>query len=268
MNTINKILILAIFIFILNHLTDGKLLDTVLSLFDTYKDKFENFIDNTVKINHNNSNDLYDFINDLINSDYNIKNIHKENVINITPTFNIFIIEQLNKILNFHGYKFTDIHLTNKPSYSNTKLGTLVESFNINSNAFFRGTFIGSVDIEFDLIVKNKYEIIITNANILNIKNIPDKNIHDKIINKPFKNSKSQKKAIKKNNELTSKMNDSFNNYFVDRENYDELFIKPSSTTKQQQQQHVEFNDTDNSLIPSAVEFSSYEQTSETESSN
>ena len=48
-------------------------------------------------------------------------------------------------------------------------------------------------------------------------------------------------------------MNESFNNHFVPRENFDDLFIKP------QQSNDVIMNDTDNSLIPTIEEISSEE---------
>ena len=63
---------------------------------------------------------------------------------------------------------------------------------------------------------------------------------------------------------MATKMTESFNNHFVGRDNYDDLFIKPAT-------QHITegfMNDTDNSLIPSIVELSTYEQTSVTETSN
>ncbi len=46
-------------------------------------------------------------------------------------------------------------------------------------------------------------------------------------------------------------MVESFTNHFVNRENYDDLFIKPAS----QNQDNLQ-TDTENSLIPSNIEFS------------
>jgi hypothetical protein len=62
---------------------------------------------------------------------------------------------------------------------------------------------------------------------------------------------------------MATKMTESFNNHFVGRDDYDDLFIKPTNSYI------VEgfMNDTDNSLIPSIVNLSSYEQSSVTESS-
>jgi len=56
-------------------------------------------------------------------------------------------------------------------------------------------------------------------------------------------------------------MNDSFNNNFVEIKNNDELFIKPSNTNENN------MNDTEFSLIPSNVNLSSYEQSSDIVSS-
>lgn len=57
-------------------------------------------------------------------------------------------------------------------------------------------------------------------------------------------------------------MTDSFNNHFVGREDYDELFIKPTNSYGND----CFMNDTNNSLIPSIVNLSSCEQFSKTES--
>lgn len=63
--------------------------------------------------------------------------------------------------------------------------------------------------------------------------------------------NKIKNKAQKQNIELTNKMVESFTDHFVDRENYNELFIKPSSQNQASLQ-----SDTENSLIPSNIEFS------------
>jgi hypothetical protein len=62
---------------------------------------------------------------------------------------------------------------------------------------------------------------------------------------------KIQNQAFQQNNELTSKMNNTFNDILVSNDTND-LFIKP------QIQKHVSFenNDTDNSLIPSIDDIS------------
>ena len=62
--------------------------------------------------------------------------------------------------------------------------------------------------------------------------------------------TKNQQQALDKNQKMTSKMTESFNNHFVPRENFDELFIKPHQNTE------GFMNDTDNSLIPTIDEIS------------
>jgi hypothetical protein len=83
-------------------------------------------------------------------------------------------------------------------------------------------------------------------------------------IEKPMKNTLIQQKAIQKTHDLATKMTDSFNNYFIGREDNDNLFIKPTDSYITE----GFMNDTDNSLIPSIIELSSYEQMSNTDTSN
>jgi len=63
-------------------------------------------------------------------------------------------------------------------------------------------------------------------------------------IKNPINPNKNQLQAIERNNKNNTKMNESFNNHFVPRENFDELFIRPQSNSE------AFMNDTDNSLIP------------------
>ena len=165
--------------------------------------------------------------------------------------------------------------------------------FNISANVSYRGKPLGSVVISFetflrkDMIYPKQLKhglLIITNVKLLNrkhaekqtknkssiykLENEPDGNLdsptqNQKRLEKPIKNTLVQNKAIIKNQQLATKMTESFNNHFVGRDNYDDLFIKPNN-------QFITegfMNDTDNSLIPSIIELSSYEQSSETESS-
>ena len=88
--------------------------------------------------------------------------------------------------------------------------------------------------------------------------------INQKDIKNPLKPTLAQKKATQKTQELATKMTESFNNYFIDREDNDDLFIKPSKPYKTESF----MNDTDNSLIPTIVDLSSYEQSSDNETSN
>ena len=60
---------------------------------------------------------------------------------------------------------------------------------------------------------------------------------------------KSKNNHIDDANIIMNKMNDSFDKYFVNRELYDDLFIKPNGKMSK-------LNDTENSLIPSIVELS------------
>jgi len=98
-----------------------------------------------------------------------------------------------------------------------------------------------------DLIIDEKvfqYQNENDNVNVNEIVNIESETLN-------HINNENENQAIKQNIELSNKMVESFTNHFVNRENYDDLFIKPSSHNQDNLQ-----TDTENSLIPSNIEFS------------
>ena len=124
--------------------------------------------------------------------------------------------------------------------------------FKINTTVYlnngFKKRFVGNFIFSLELFIHedkytnfNKYSIQSTKnefISIINIKllgNIPKKNINNN-------------KAINNNNN-NNKINDSFNNHFINRDIYDDLFIKPAETSNM-------INDTENSLIPSIINIS------------
>lgn len=328
MNMINKILILVIVVFLINHLTDGKILETIKSYFTICKEKVEGFIGLTytnkkgVHPNHPvipyeiqrdfpfiNKNDpdylddetykLYSFMKNLVNVNTNITELtpsrHKK--IPADPQMINEIMNQLTKILNCHGFRFSNIKLLDKIHWHENHRGKEIELFSISADVSYRGKSIGSVVMNFETFLRKdrfcpkelKHGLLtITNVklisrnhpgNITKEKKISSPYIVDdtepegcvasptqyqKELKKPMKNNQAQKKALQKTQEMANKMTESFNNHFVGRDNYDDLFIKPTN-------QYITegfMNDTDNSLIPSIVELSSYEQSSVTETSD
>ncbi len=325
---INKILILIIIIFLINHLTNGKILDTIKSYFIICKEKVEGFIGltytNKKKIYpnhpiipyelqrdfpHINKNDpnkldnesyiLYNFMKNLINVNTNYSELtpSKDPSIPADKTLINDIMNQLTKILNCHGFRFNNIKLLDKIYYRENYRGKEIELFNIKANVSYRGKPIGTVIMNFETFMrKDRFcpkEFINGLLTITNVKLIERTHLggitkekiikspyivsennepvgyvetptkYQKEIIKPMKQTHAQKKAIQKNQEMATKMTESFNNHFVGREDYDDLFIKPTNTFVTE----GFMNDTDNSLIPSIIELSSYEQPSITESS-
>jgi hypothetical protein len=326
---INKILILVIVVFLINHLTEGKIMETIQSYFTICKEKLEGFIGLTytdkrgIYSNHPvipyelqrdfpfiNKNDpdtldeesykLYSFMKNLVNINTNFTELTPSNSKSI-PADQVLVDElmkQLYKILNCHGFRFDNIKLLDKIYYRENHRGKEIELFSISADAFYRGKPIGSVVMNFETFLrKDRFcprelkngLLTITNVKLINrthpgnitkekkIKSayivedndepegcVASPTQFQKQLNRPIRQNQAEKKALQKTQEMASKMAKSFNNHFVGRENYDDLFIKP-------QNQYVSegfMNDTDNSLIPSIVELSSYEASSDTQTSN
>lgn len=325
---INKILILVIVVFLINHLTDGKIMETIKSYFSVCKEKIEGFIGLTYSnkkgiypnnlnipyeiqrdFPYNNKNDpdyldeesykLYGFMKNLINVNTNYSELTPSRELSIPADKALIndIMNQLTKVLNCHGFRFTNIMLLDKIYYHINHRGKEIELFSISADVSYRGKSIGSVIMNFETFLrKDRFcpkefrnglltitnvklldrkhpggitkEKIIKSPYIVNDSNDPDGCVvsptqYQKEIKKPIKQTSVQKKAIQKTQEMATKMTESFNNHFVGREDYDDLFIKPINSYVTE----GFMNDTDNSLIPSIVELSSYEQLSITESS-
>lgn len=313
MNIINKILILVIVVFLINHLTEGRIIETIQSYFNMCKDKVEEFIGLTytnkkhIIPNHPdipyeiqrdfgyiNKNDetykLYNFIKNLINVNINFSELTPSQETRI-PADKVLIndiMNQLVKILNCHGFRFNNIKLLEKIFYYENHIGKEIEVFNISTDVLYRGKSLGSIVINFKTymkkdiffpkefvnglltianvkIIDHKYPSKITKETIIENPYINGPKGYDesttkqhKEIKNPMKQSQPQKKAIQKAQEMTTKMTESFNNHFVKRKEYDDLFIKSTHSNINE----GFMNDTDNSLIPTIVELSSITETS------
>jgi hypothetical protein len=324
MNIINKILILIILIFLINHLSDGQIIKIIKNTFCTCKTKVDHFIGLTNNAStdnpnvivpsipyqtqkdfpYNNNNDtldddtydLYKFLNNLITVNVNMYELTQDNSnrLKVSDIFKKEIYDELNKIFNCGEYSFNDITFLSELYYYNNNTGKTIEPFEFKSNIAYKNKTIGSIVIYIECFMrKDKFYyqpnqtgyLTIQSIKLINrtysdgktkekiwrsaYKLIPTKNEDSIIEEKVFQyqnenenenveseslkhiNNKNENQAIKQNIELSNKMVESFNNHFVNRENYDDLFIKPAS----QNQDNLQ-TDTENSLIPSNIEFS------------
>lgn len=324
MNMINKILILVIIIFVINHLTEGQILNTLKRYLIICQEKMEGFIGITYTnkkgvypnvqvipyesqrdfpyINENDIDNLddetyrlYRFINNMVTPNVNMYELtaSRGKKIKASSDFLKEINNHLERIFNSSGYKFFNIKIIDSIIYYENPRGKEIEPFNFSSNVSYQGKSIGSVVINIESFLReDKFYYKPMNSGFLTITTIrlchrkhpnninkekkwvsayklehpsgmsPSKSISH--LKKPMKPSKSQQKAMEQNKKMTSKMTESFKDHFVSRENFDELFIKPSHS-------HITegfMNDTDNSLIPSIVDLSSYEDSSALQTSS
>jgi hypothetical protein len=314
MNLTNKVLILIIVVFLINHLTEGKIIETLKGYLAICQKNIEAFIgiDSEETLNapnvpyarqldfaYLNRNDidnlddetynLYNFVNNLVTPNVNNYDLTKsDNDEYIADdTFKNDLVTHLNKIFNCRGYRFNNITLLDELIYFNNPRGKDIQPFTFKANVSYQGNPVGSVVLYVESFLRqDKYFsskngfLTITNIRLQD-RTYPDNKNKEKVWYSAYKlkptqmpnksrkrqlnPTKNEKEAIREAVNLASKMNDSFNSQFVDRDNLDHLFIKPQETHKTD----GFLNDTDNSLIPSIVDISNtYEQTSETESSS
>jgi hypothetical protein len=307
MNLVNKILILVILVFLINHLAEGKIIDTLQKYLNSCVSNVENFIGLTYPrkcINSNvpnipyqrqkdfpylNKNDpdvldaesyeLYTFLNEMITPNVNIYELTKsrEKRISAPEALVREIYTHINNIFNCKNYKFNNLRILSNIYYYENPRGKDIEPFEFSADVSYKNKFIGSVIINLECFIReDKFYSKPMESGFLSILNV-------RLLNRTYPNGVDKEKvwktlyklepddqylkldknesriidklesdAIAKNNELANKMTESFTNHFVNRENYDDLFIKPTIPTK-----HVTFQlDTENSLIPSIIEFS------------
>ncbi len=319
MNLINKLLFLIIIIFLINHLTNGQISETIKRYLMLCQDKIENFTGLTlfnnkkyltmtdfacdIEANKNlpylNSNDInnlddemysfYRFINNMVTPNINTYELKSSRTkkIQSDSALNQEILNQMNKIFNSKGYKFNNIKLIDNIFYYENKIGKDFEPFNFTADITYREKYLGKVLINIELFLReDKFFYKPMKTGFLSIINIrllditypdnkkktldSDYKIHPKsqsslingqvqthLDNKPinYEASKTEQKAIIHTQNLANKMNEQFNEHFVDREDYDDLFIKPDNKFVTDSF----MNDLDNSLIPSIVNLSTCE---------
>jgi len=222
---------------------------------------------------------LYRFINNMVTPNINIYELTSSRGKKIKASNELVkeIIVHLERIFNCSGYKFSNLKLMDQIVYYENPRGKELESFNFSSDVSYHNKSIGSIIINIESFLReDKFYQNHMKSGYLTITNIRLANrIHPNGINKekkivsayklessprnqsriknPINPNKNQLQAIERNNKNNTKMNESFNNHFVPRENFDELFIRPQSNSE------AFMNDTDNSLIPTIDEISSEE---------
>lgn len=266
MNLINTILILIIIIFLINYFSNGQIFNTLNRIFNNCKQNVESFTgkqnmcsqSNNINIpfstqldfpyiNKNNINNLdeetyglYEFINNIVTKNINTYELTPSYGQRTKATKNIEneIVAILTNIFNCKGYSFNNIKLNQDIYYYDNYRGKEFEPFIFTTDIMHNNKNLGNITLVIDCFLR--YDKKNNLLSIISLK-IIKRNSTDKI----------QKQAIQQNNELTSKMNNTFNDICVTTDN-NELFIKPQI----QKQVSFENNDTDNSLIPSIDDIS------------
>jgi hypothetical protein len=282
----NKILILIILIFLINHLSDGQISKIFKNTFNTCKINVENFMGLTYEPSqktslqnipyqsqkdfpYNNHNDelddetygLYKFLNNLVTVNVNIYELtpNDSDRIKVSDKLKEEIYDELNKKFRCSEYRFDNITFLSDLYYYKNYTGKSIEPFEFKSNIIYKKKSIGTVIIYIECFIRDdKFSDFLT---IQSIKLI-NRTYSDKVWRSaykliPTKNENSNKDSHKyntyilENNIQQNKMVESFTNHFVNRENYNDLFIKPPTHNQNSLQ-----SDTENSLIPSNIEFS------------
>jgi hypothetical protein len=274
---INKILILVISILLINYLTEGKIIETIYRYLTTCKDKFESFVNikrtsMSNNISENDSYQLYRYVNNMVTPYVNVYELTSDRTHKLAAPISLVneLIDHISKIFNSSGYKFDNITILDKIYWYENARGKDIDAFNFSADIKYRGKSIGTwiFNIEcflredkfFDKPLSSRFLTIInirqtngTGKQIISAYKLDQSNLvktPDVVFNKQPKHVET---AIKTAVEMTEKMNESFNGHFVSIDNDDKLFIKPTNTTNQNANRFV--NDTENSLIPSIIDF-------------
>jgi hypothetical protein len=225
------IIIILIIIYFINYLTNGGIITRITNLLSYCKNNIENVNSTNTTINDK----LYNFINQFINHNINTYELAKLNTERILfdRKLNIKIIDYIEKLLNSGEFIFSDIKLLNNLFYYKNINGKYLEIFKFSANVSSKNN--------------NKLEKL---GNLIFGMEIF---IHDNILSEHITvlNIKLLGNNISENN-LVESVN--YTNNKFPYEFYDGLFIKPKETI---------VNDTENSLIPSIINISPDESSSD-----
>ena len=271
MNTINQIIILLILFLLINNLVEGKLLEKVTLLFNNCKSQVENFIGltypnskgvyfSTPQFGYDNQKDftylsnsdanevsynLYRFLNNIVTPNVNNYSMTADNTEKLQDNdMDKNIIKGISKSFNNQIYNFSNIKLLDDIYYYNNTRGKDIEPFSFTADVKYRGKYIGKIKLYIEAFLKREDNtFVILNLRLQDIKYANDIKIKDNIWYpqkeiKMYQITPHEVEAMEDTKKLADKMDDSFNNYFVKR-NDNELFIEQN-------------NETD-SLIPSYV---------------
>jgi hypothetical protein len=201
MSLINTFLILAILIVILNHLANGIIVEWLNKYVEAGKDLFTNTIEKFqgltlvnkkgVEFTHpvlpwanqkdwpylldpSNSPDLslklYQFVHNItLNPAINMYGMiaGSGSKIQATRELTQWIQDQLTKILNTHGFTFSNINILDKIYYNNTSSGKEIELFNSSSDVSYKGSSFGRLVFNFEIIIGINNQLIIHSMKLL-----------------------------------------------------------------------------------------------------
>jgi hypothetical protein len=240
MNIIDTLLILLIVVFIIDILLDNIFIKTLKTLFVICRFKLEEFKNSCYlpKYNYGNDRDeLYKFLNNLIRPNINNYELTANSSQRILASvkFEKNIINYIDKIFNCSNFKFNNIKLLDNIYYYENPRGLDIEPFYFSSNIYINNKPLGITIFYIEAFLRD--DLMDNNFFIKRIKIVKNK----KVI-------QPNKVQVNRNNKsLAMKMSSEFNDYFVDRNEHNDLFIKSNNTT---------LNDSDNSLIPSIIDIS------------
>lgn len=269
MNYINKLLILLIILFLINRIANNNLINILENTFTTCKNKVENFMgltyvnnkgvfSNTPEVPYQSQLDfdyinnqetsehldeesynLYKFLNSIVRPDNNIYQLTASNAdrYEASKDFEKDILSNLHKILNCKGYQLDNIKLLEKLVISKNPRGVEIEPFKLSSDISYKGKMIGSITLYIESFYR--YDKSPKTLTIQNIKLIERNRVHK--IKQGTKNNTDSLFKIKKEFDVS------------------DVFI--------QSKQKEDFTMSDDSLIPSVVNLSDYEISSETKTS-
>ena len=265
MNLINTLLILIIIIYLINYLTNGSIVNAINNYSQLCKNKIENFMgltyinkkgvySNSPDIPFINQTDFPYMIGDTIDN-FKDETYHLHNFINmlIKPNINIYeltllnskrilankefqneIINYLIKIFNSGYFIFSDIKLLNNLYYYKNPKGKDIEIFkfsaNVSLNNEYNNKSLGNLIFAVELFIHE-------NIHYHNYYNLPDNYNYEKT-NKCFGCTKKEYITIFSikllgngiyNNLNTNKLDNSINDYFINRSQLSDTKKKKNS---------------------------------------
>lgn len=262
MNLINKVLILGIMIVLINHLTDGMIMNTLKRYKNICVEKMTNIIPNADvrKIPYANQLDfpyvnqnepeeldpetynLYSFLDSRVRRQiYNYElTINHHDVHDMPDDMLRYLIKSLHTTFNNDNYEFSNIKLMERPRYTENHKGKEIVPFKMSADVSHNKKPIGSVVLHIESFMHDHLKggmFSILNIKLISRKHIgknKEKQLRPTIYKADIhKDETIQKKkhmeANKVNKELNNKMTESFNSFNYDEPN--DLFIKPNKET-------------------------------------
>lgn len=267
MNHINKLLLLVIILFLIIRISNNNIMNILSDAFTTCKNKVENFMgltytnkrgvfSNTPEIPYQSQLDfdyinneetpkhldeesykLYKFLDSIVRPDNNMYQLTASNSERYEASngFEQEMVSKLSKILNCKGYQVDNIKLLENLVILKNPRGIEIEPFKLSADISYKGKMMGNIILYIESFYR--YD---SNPKMLTIQKI--KLIDRKKITTP---PKVQVDSILKTNKEFDASS---------------VFIKSNV--------REDFNASDDSLIPSVVNLSDYEISSETKTSN